>query len=88
MSFSERSERLKPIIESIEQEYREAATWLPFQATAIKAVFSKDELDSLAAFLTEMEQATDDNKRRAKLIEKGVAYAGPAVKLLKLAKVI
>ena len=88
MSFSERKKRLKHIIDEVGEEYREAAFWLPFQAAEIKEVFSASELDAVEEFITDMEESTDDNKRAAKLINRGTKYAKTAVKLLKLAKVL
>ena len=88
MSFSDRADRYRDTIDSITREHREASFWLPFDAVELSKTFTEDELAQLEALKQEMEQATDDNERAARLAEKVDEYAETVVKVLKLAKVV
>lgn len=76
------------IVSSVTKEYEVAATWLPFTALAIKEVFSTEELEALKVFIADMKNATDENERKAKLINNVSKYAGTIVKLLKMGKIV
>jgi predicted KAP-like P-loop ATPase len=88
MSFSSRRAKNKDIVASLSAEYREAAFWLPFDALEIKRAFSEEELSVVARFVDEMEEASSDNERQAKLAAQITEYGGVVVKLLKMAKVL
>ena len=88
MSFSERKKKYQHIVDQLDEEYKEAAFWLPFEALRIKEVFSKQELEIVSELVDEMESATDDNERAARIAQKIDKYSSALVKLLKLSKVI
>jgi len=88
MSYRKRREKNQKIINQLNEEYKEAAFWLPFEALQIKDVFSQEELAKLGEFIDEMDEATDDNDRVARLVEKAADYGSVIVKVLKLAKVL
>ena len=88
MSFSERKKKYQHIIDQLDEEYREAAFWLPFEALRIKEVFSKQELGIVFELVDEMESTTDDNERAARIAQKIDKYSSALVKLLKLSKVV
>jgi hypothetical protein len=75
------------IVNSVTKEYEDTSTWLPYSALEIKEVFDTDQLKELDVFIADMKNATDENARKAKLINNVSKYAGTVVKLLKIAKV-
>lgn len=77
----------KNIVSAVTAEYEDTSTWLPYSALEIKEVFSPEELEELDEFIADMKNATDENTRKAKLINNVSKYAGTVVKLLKMAKV-
>ena len=88
MSFSERKKKYQHIVDQLDEEYKEAAFWLPFEALQIKEVFSKQELEIVSELVDEMYSATDDSERAATIAEKIDKYSSALVKLLKISKVI
>ena len=88
MSFTSRKKKLQNIINEISNEYKEASYWLPFDALEIKEVFTEEELNLLKEFIDEMDTATNENERKAKLINNINKYGDILIKGLKLAKII
>ena len=88
MSFTSRKKKLQNIISEISNEYKEASYWLPFDALEIKEVFTEEELNLLKEFIDEMDTATNENERKAKLINNINKYGDILIKGLKLAKII
>ena len=84
MSFTDRKKKYQNLVDKLDEEYKEASFWLPFNAVQIKKIFSKEELDGIAQLIDEMESATDDNMRIVRLKKKIDDYSGVIVKLLKM----
>ena len=86
MSFSERKD--PEIVRQVTEDYQKAASWLPFTALEIKAVFSPEELKEVEEFIDEMEAVTAENERITKLVNNINKYGKVVFKLLKVGKVI
>ncbi len=81
-----RSDKLDPeIYEKIEQEYKESAFWLPFDALEIKETFNKEELKELRNFRKELKEASSSNVKKVNAV---VNYSKIVLKLLKLGKIV
>jgi hypothetical protein len=86
MGLSDRIDR--SIVDSVAEEYKDASTWIPFSALEIKQIFSTpEELRKLEEFVADMQNATDDNEKKAKIIQKISNYSDTIVKVLKIAKI-
>ena len=86
MSFSA---RLDPkIVAEIAEEYKNAAIWLPFSAVDIKAIFSEGELKEAKDFIEDVEAATMENEKLARIETKIAEYSSTVLKLLQLAKIV
>ena len=88
MSFTSRRKKMESIIEEISQEYKKASYWLPFDAVQIKDVFSEKDLNTLQEFIDDIENCTNENERKAKLINKIEKYSVVVIKGLELAKIL
>lgn len=76
------------IVDSVTEEYKDASSWIPFSAIEIKQIFSTPEdLGKLEEFVADMQNAADDNEKKAKIIQKISNYSGTIVKVLKIAKI-
>lgn len=86
MSFGDRVD--PEIVKGVTEDYKKAASWLPFSALEIKQVFSEEELKELEAFADEMKKATSENDRKARLQNNIARFGGVVVKLLKLGRAL
>lgn len=71
--------------EDAANDYVKATNVLPFTVGDIQQVFTAQEMDEVAVFVTEMKQAGEDNQKQAQLLTQ---YSKAAVGLLKLARVL
>ena len=86
MGLSDRIDR--SIVDSVAEEYKDASTWIPFSALEIKQIFSRPEdLSKLEEFVADMQNATNENEKKAKIIQKISNYSDTIVKVLKIAKI-
>ena len=86
MGLSDRIDR--SIVDSVAEEYKDASTWIPFSALEIKQIFSTPEdLSKLEEFVADMQNATNENEKKAKIIQKISNYSDTIVKVLKIAKI-
>jgi hypothetical protein len=86
MGFGDRVD--EDIVKGVTEDYKKAASWLPFSALEIKKVFSEEELKELDAFSEEMKKATSENEQKARLVNNIARFGGTVVKLLKLGRVL
>ncbi len=84
MGFDEIINDNQDVIKKVKKDYHDASTYLPFKALDINEIFDDSEMEEVARFLNEVEEAAKDNEKTAKAVEK---YSKIAFKLLKLAKV-
>jgi len=86
MGLSDRIDR--SIVDSVSEEYKDASSWIPFSALEIKQIFSTPEdLSKLEEFIADMQNAANDNEKKAKIIHKISDYSDTIVKVLKIAKI-
>ena len=86
MGLSDRIDR--SIVDSVAEEYKDASTWIPFSALEIKQIFSTPEdLSKLEEFVADMQNAANENEKKAKIIQKISDYSDTIVKVLKIAKI-
>ena len=86
MGLSDRIDR--SIVDSVAEEYKDASTWIPFSALEIKQIFSTPEdLSKLEEFVADMQNAANENEKKAKIIQKISNYSDTIVKVLKIAKI-
>ncbi|WP_299834044.1 hypothetical protein [uncultured Tenacibaculum sp.] len=87
-SFSSRKQRIQHIINEVSNEYKEASYWLPFDALEIKDIFTQEELTLFKEFIDEIQQSTNENERKAKLVNNISKYGGVIIKALELSKIV
>ncbi|WP_430409280.1 hypothetical protein [Kordia sp.] len=87
-SFSSRRQRMQHIINEVAEEYKQASYWLPFDALEIKDVFQAEELELFKQFINEIQESTNENERKTKLINNINQYSGVILKALELSKII
>ncbi len=86
MGLSDRIDR--SIVDSVAEEYKDASSWIPFSALEIKQIFNTPEdLNKLEEFVADMQNAANDNEKKAKIIQKISSYSDTIVKVLKIAKI-
>lgn len=86
MGLSDRIDR--SIVDSVAEEYKDVSTWIPFSALEIKQIFSTSEdLRKLEEFVADMQNATNENEKKDKIIQKISNYSDTIVKVLKIAKI-
>jgi len=86
MGFGDRVD--EDIVKGVTEDYKKAASWLPFSALEIKQVFSEAELKELEAFGDEMKKATSENDQKARLQNNIARFGGVVVKLLRMGRVL
>jgi hypothetical protein len=62
------SERYDTEINAAAETYVKATNILPYTVKDLKAVFTPDEMDNVARFIKELNEAKEDNERKAKII--------------------
>jgi hypothetical protein len=75
------------VIAQIEQDYTQAASWLPFDALRIRELFSVEELQEIREFIDQIDAASDDYAERAVLIANAQRFGSTILKLLRLARI-
>jgi len=87
-SFSSRRQRMQHIINEVAEEYKQASYWLPFDALEIKDVFEKEELELFKEFIDDIQESTNENERKAKLVSNIDKYSSVIIKALELSKIV
>ncbi|WP_145990451.1 hypothetical protein [Psychroflexus sp. MES1-P1E] len=87
-SFSSRRQRMQHIINEVAEDYKKASYWLPFDALEIKDVFEEEELELFKEFIDDIQESTNENERKAKLVNNINKYSGVIIKALELSKIV
>jgi hypothetical protein len=70
------------IVINVTNAYKKAEDWLMFKNTEIENIFSDEEIKQIEAFMKELQQATNDNDKKAMFYK----YIGIISKLLKISQ--
>ena len=79
---------MQHIINEVAEEYKQASYWLPFDALEIKDVFEKEELELFKEFIDDIQESTNENERKAKLVSNIDKYSSVIIKALELSKIV
>lgn len=71
------------VVEAFVSEYATLASVTAFTEHQLKQIFDQDEMKEINDFLVEMNSATNENGKRAKLIEGIEKYADVVLKLVR-----
>jgi hypothetical protein len=88
MSFTKITDKHAAILQSLSEEHRHAALWLPFEAVRIGEVFTREEARQAALLLEDLREASDDNERAERLQRSMEISARVVLKLLRLARIV
>jgi hypothetical protein len=79
--WDEISKNYSSEIKQSAEEYIKATNILPYTIDDIKSVFRPEDMEELALFIKEMQDASNDNNRKAKLISNNVKIVEGLLKL-------